>query len=525
MRKGKLKTLLISCMLTLPFSTHVLAQEEINWEEIEETGRQLLQSGDKSLKKLTQQEIEQLLASDLYTLPSNVFTKKPSYSVPYSTGKVNPEALNITLDYLNALRRLAGLPPVSLNQEWCEEAQYGAVLLAASSFGHYPPQPNDMEDDFYIKGYLATARSNIFWGGDLVQAVNLWMQDSDSSNITNVGHRRWQLDPELSEVGFGFAASRTVERVSGDLDKNCDYDFIAWPASGNFPTSFMWSGFTAWSVTVNPSQYQTPSLSEVKVKLTSQNNHTSWIFDQNSTGTSYFNVSTRGTGVPNCIIFRPDVSSYEGTYTVTISGLKTLEGEDTTLSYEVEFFDLYSSDDIFSNSNEEDKPSFNEEEDKPSLKEDNDRPSSEEPTAVKGKKTLYRLYNSSTGEHLYTQSLEERNQLLTRREWNDEGQGWSAPEESDFPIYRLLNPNTSDHHYTRDYNEYLTLQNLGWTGEGIGLYSTSSSDPNRVELYRLYNPNATGVGSHHYTADKAERDALVRLGWKYEGIAWYGLKN
>jgi len=31
------------------------------------------------------------------------------------------------------------------------------------------------------------------------------------------------------------------------------------------------------------------------------------------------------------------------------------------------------------------------------------------------------------------------------------------------------------------------------------------------------------TGAHHYTADKAESDGLVELGWKYEGIAWYGV--
>ncbi|MDE5758807.1 MAG: hypothetical protein K2H85_09390 [Allobaculum sp.] len=525
-KKRGLKTLLVSCLLALPFSTTALAQEEINLnqEEIEETERQLSESGDKSLKKLTQKEIENLLANDLYTLPSNVFTTKPSCSAPYSTGKLKPETLEIALDYLNAMRRLGGLAPVSLNQEWSEEAQYGAVLLASSQFSHYPPQPDDMERDFYIKGYLATAQSNIAAGGNLIESIDLWMQDSDSSNIANVGHRRWQLNPKLSQVGIGFASSRSVLRVSGNHDTNCNYDFISWPASGNFPTSLMWYGMTAWSVTVNPSQYQTPNLSEIKVKLTSKKTNTSWIFDKNSTGNSYFNVSTKGNGVPNCIIFRPDVSSYEGAYTVTITGLKTFEGEETSLSYEVEFFDLPSTKDNFSDWNEEedDKPSSD---DKFSDSNKDDKPSLQEPTSVKGKKPLYRLYNSSTGEHLYTQNLEERNRLLAQREWKDEGQGWSTPEESDYPIYRLLNPNNSDHHYTTDYNEYLTLQTLGWRGEGIGLYSTSSTDANRVELYRLYNPNATGVGSHHYTADKAERDALVRFGWKDEGIAWYGLKD
>jgi len=42
-------------------------------------------------------------------------------------------------------------------------------------------------------------------------------------------------------------------------------------------------------------------------------------------------------------------------------------------------------------------------------------------------------------------------------------------------------------------------------------------------VYRLYNPNATGAGAHHYTLDKSECDIQSNNGWKYEGIAWYAL--
>lgn len=41
-------------------------------------------------------------------------------------------------------------------------------------------------------------------------------------------------------------------------------------------------------------------------------------------------------------------------------------------------------------------------------------------------------------------------------------------------------------------------------------------------MYRLYNPNAQS-GAHHYTMSEEERDNLVSVGWKYEGIGWFGL--
>ena len=59
----------------------------------------------------------------------------------------------------------------------------------------------------------------------------------------------------------------------------------------------------------------------------------------------------------------------------------------------------------------------------------------------------------------------------------------------------------------------------GGTDDGVSLYSSSKKCG--APIYRLYNPNCQGAGSHYYTADEAERDHLVRLGWKDEGVGWY----
>ncbi len=142
---------------------------------------------------------------------------------------------------------------------------------------------------------------------------------------------------------------------------------------------------------------------------------------------------------------------------------------------------------------------------------------------VEESKGLYRLYNTLSGEHFFTTNKEERNQLLTSATWKEEGLGWTVPESSDAPIYCVLNPNTNDHHYTMDQNEYDTLLSLGWIGEGPRFYSATDQEQELVPLYRLYNPNHKGTGSHHYTADENEKNTLVSQGWNDEGIAWHGL--
>jgi len=58
-----------------------------------------------------------------------------------------------------------------------------------------------------------------------------------------------------------------------------------------------------------------------------------------SNAVPYFNVDTGGYGEGWAIIFRPtDIQQYEGEFTVSITGIQTRAGADTTLEYTVEFF-------------------------------------------------------------------------------------------------------------------------------------------------------------------------------------------
>ncbi|MBQ9058112.1 MAG: InlB B-repeat-containing protein [Atopobiaceae bacterium] len=82
-------------------------------------------------------------------------------------------------------------------------------------------------------------------------------------------------------------------------------------------------------------------------------------------------------------------------------------------------------------------------------------------------------------------------------------------------MHRLYNPNSGEHFYTARTAERDMLVGVGWKYEGIGWIAPAKSNN---PVYRLYNKNA---GDHHYTMNKAEKDMLVGVGWNYEGIGWY----
>lgn len=323
------------------------------------------QSGSKSIPKLSQTEIAALVKAAPNTLSEAPFQTQPSVSAPYAAGRVKDSALRTAAVRLTMLRRLAGLPAVELDATLNQQAQYGAVLLAASEFSHTPAQPADMSSDFYQKGYAATNTSNIHYSGNsgsststgnyvLAKSTDGFMDDSDGYNVDRVGHRRWQLNPTLKKVGFGLFVKQqggwtyqyVAEKVMDSSGSAVDYNFVAWPASGNFPNDL--SGFnkdTAWSVTLNPKKYATPSKSAVSVKLTRLADGKAWTFSGSESYTAantgkYFNVSTTGSGVANCIIFRPDgITKYEGTYVVEINGLINSAKQPAALKYGVVFFD------------------------------------------------------------------------------------------------------------------------------------------------------------------------------------------
>ncbi|OUN10404.1 S-layer homology domain-containing protein [Flavonifractor sp. An91] len=318
-------------------------------EEPEQT--ELRHSGSTTLEKLSKEEIVQLLNQASSTLPDPVLTEEPSIHAPYATGAVDHQALEAAAQRLNVLRRLAGVPQVQLDDSLSENAQYGAVLLAhLGSLNHTPSKPSDMDNSFYQKAYEATSTSNIAAGMDLLESVDMFMQDSDARNVERVGHRRWQLNPELGRVGFGYAQNPdsiyrdfVTEKVTDTSGSGCDYDFIGWPASGNFPNYLdSFDANTAWSVVLNPDDYQVPTQSGLVVTLVRQSDGKTWTLDGKASYTPaasgrYLNVETSGVG--NCIIFRPDgVTKYEGVYQVTIDGLKDRSGKAVDFTYQVDFF-------------------------------------------------------------------------------------------------------------------------------------------------------------------------------------------
>ena len=280
---------------------------------------------------------------------SGIYDIEPSFS-PYNAGTVKSDVLYDALDELNYIRRLIGVPAnVTLDSEMTRKAQHGAVLLdAINTITHTPGKPSDMAESFYELGYDATTHGNIAWssGGMTINYSNkMYMDDSDSSNISALGHRRWLMNPRMKRTGFGiserrgFAVTYVIDEEELSSSWPISDEYITWPVNKHpHPLTYFDAG-TAWSVTLNNEIFEAASISSTSVILTRTSDGRTWNFNGISSN-GYFNIDTQGYATDQCIIFRPDdVSGYSGgeTWNVYISGLNRKDGISGNISYSVTF--------------------------------------------------------------------------------------------------------------------------------------------------------------------------------------------
>jgi len=142
-------------------------------------------------------------------------------------------------------------------------------------------------------------------------------------------------------------------------------------------------------------------------------------------------------------------------------------------------------------------------------------PKKKEPIKDNVKNAVYRLYNTKSGEHMFTRSTSERDNLYNLG-WFYEGIAWISADKNGTPVYRLYNPNTGEHFYTMSGNEKSILVKLGWRDEGIAFYSDKSK---KVPVYRL-----SGKSFHMFTTAKVEKEALLKAKYTDEGVGFYAAK-
>lgn len=126
---------------------------------------------------------------------------------------------------------------------------------------------------------------------------------------------------------------------------------------------------------------------------------------------------------------------------------------------------------------------------------------------------LYRLFNPKVTKHLYTTSVTEREDSVTRNSYQDEGiAGYvsDSPAQGAIPFYRLFNQQSFDHFYTTSVKERdNSVAHHGYLEQGVTGYVFAAQIPGTIPLYRLFNPIDRGelveitLSNVHFNLDKA----------------------
>ena len=131
-------------------------------------------------------------------------------------------------------------------------------------------------------------------------------------------------------------------------------------------------------------------------------------------------------------------------------------------------------------------------------------------------RSVYRVYNKTTGEHLLTTDPKEKDKLLALGTWTYEGAVWSYINDKGIPVYRLYKMGQG-HRYTQHYAEYKKCISSGWVSEGVCWYIDTMAGR---DYYTMVNPKATSeVKKYVYTSDWNEVKLLQGMGW----IRLYGI--
>lgn len=292
------------------------------------------------LKTRSKEEIKKAWAKYYKPYDSEKYQTQPSTMAPYSAGSLKEKFIAEGVAATNLVRYIAGLPDdIVADKELNKEAQYGAVLLdKAGIIDHNPEKPEDMEEDFYQLAVEATRTSNLYLGVDnYTQAVFGYMTEVANVNKSSVGHRRWILNPNLAKVGFGWAGDASVMKVFDESrKKKIDYDFIAYPSKGYYPTELFDNG-AVWSVQPNPEKYDSSKQSGITVTIVDMST-------KKKVDTDLLSVDNNWQGIPYCISFIPKgkLSVKDGSeYEVSIAGLiDKSSGKETKITYQTKFFDV-----------------------------------------------------------------------------------------------------------------------------------------------------------------------------------------
>ena len=240
------------------------------------------------------------------------FDVEPQYEeVPLVAGKWSDMALLMVTDYINLARTGLGLHELELNQDIADAAQHKAALVVYNNLngytsGHYPEQPEGVDDDFFNKAQSYMTEN--LYTGDIQTSIVSALNDGYGDPV-ECGHRYNLLDPSATEWGAGAVGSglslgwQGVHKFS--RFESYTNELVAWPSNGIFTMDLAYNGIGNWTARFYKN-YSVSSDTEVTIKcLNSGKTYEITNEDKNTSG-KFLQVTGS-----DLVTFRDDTIAYE----------------------------------------------------------------------------------------------------------------------------------------------------------------------------------------------------------------------
>lgn len=180
----------------------------------------------------------------------------------------------MALRRLNAYRYLCGLPSnIRLDPQQTAYAKSAVDILAklGRQITHTPENPG-LPEEQYRTAYKACSSSNLASGSESsAVSVDMYMFDSDRSNIDLVGHRMWCLSRMMGATGFGRNVGYYAMFVMDSRGRgSADWNMVCFPPPGYIPVDYFQTDGRdrtpyAWSIALNPRYYEYNSDFQVEI--------------------------------------------------------------------------------------------------------------------------------------------------------------------------------------------------------------------------------------------------------------------
>lgn len=181
--------------------------------------------------------------------------KNPCYTPGHDCiyGEHSQEDMEWTTKRVNFFRQLTGLStiPQSTNKELINQTNQASLIMDKNNiFGH--DLSNKSLKCWSEPGQNGAKNSNIYVTTGTACSTDSIPTYIDDSNTPSLGHRRWILNPPLSEVVSGVGEKHSALLVMGVTQgANAVSKFLAYPPPGPVPSSLI---YTDWSFSRNYTQ-------------------------------------------------------------------------------------------------------------------------------------------------------------------------------------------------------------------------------------------------------------------------------